>query len=126
MADKYVVINGRKYTGRHRVYCGKGVNGRSISDTFEETELSGKPENIKMALKGDKEKGILPRIKPIAKADNGNASKKADDDEAKTAAAEEKANDKAKKDAEKKTKKEADKKAKKEAEDQAKKDAEGK
>lgn len=117
MADKYVVINGRKYTGRHRVYCGKDVNGRSIGDTFDESELSGNPENIKMALKGDKEKGILPRIKPVAKTDDGKVSKKADDDEAKAAAAEEKANDKAKKDADKKAKKEADK---------VKKDAEGK
>lgn len=116
MADKYVVINGRKYTGRHRVYCGKGVKGRSIGDTFDESELFGNPENIKMALKGDKEKGILPRIKPIAKADDGKAAKKADDDEAKAAAAEEKANDKAKKDAGKKAKKDAEEEAKKKAE----------
>ena len=123
MADKYVVINGRKYTGRHRVYCGKGVNGRNTGDTFDESELFGNPENIKMALKGDKEKGILLRIKPVAKADDGKAVKKAADDEAKAEAAEEKANDKAKKDTDKKTKKEADK-AKKEAEDRAKKEAE--
>ena len=49
MADKrYVVLEGQKYTGKHRVY----VDGQE----FPETELFGNAENIKMALEGAKDK----------------------------------------------------------------------
>ena len=49
MADKrYVVLEGQKYTGKHRVYI--------AGQDFPETELFGNAENIKMALEGAKDK----------------------------------------------------------------------
>jgi len=53
MAEKmYRVLEGKKYTGKHKVYCGKGAMRRKESDVFPASELFGRPENIRMALEG--------------------------------------------------------------------------
>ena len=53
MAEKrYRVLEGQRYTGKHRVYYGKGEMHRNESETFPESELSGNVENLKMALEG--------------------------------------------------------------------------
>ena len=53
MAEKmYKVLDGQKYTGKHRVYCGKGAMGRTKGDMFPESELFGNDENLEMALNG--------------------------------------------------------------------------
>ena len=56
MTEKmYKVLNDQKYTGKHRVYCGKGSMGRTNGDVFPESELFGNESNIKMALEGQKD-----------------------------------------------------------------------
>ena len=56
MAEKmYRVLDDQKYTGKHRVYCGKGAMGRAVADTFPASELFGNEENLKMALEGAKD-----------------------------------------------------------------------
>ncbi len=53
MAEKmYKVLEGQRYTGKHRVYYGKGEMGREKSDTFPESELFGNKDNLEMSLKG--------------------------------------------------------------------------
>ncbi len=48
----YRVLEGQKYTGKHRVYCGEGAMGRMTGDTFPEAELFGNKDNLRMALEG--------------------------------------------------------------------------
>lgn len=49
MADKrYVVLEGQKYTGKHRVY--------TEGQDFHESELFGNAENKRMAMEGAKDK----------------------------------------------------------------------
>lgn len=56
MAEKmYRVLEGKKYTGKHKVYCGKGAMRRKESDVFPASELFGRPENIRMALDGSED-----------------------------------------------------------------------
>ena len=56
MAEKmYKVLDEQKYTGKHRVYCGKGAMGRTVGDTFPASELFGNEENLKMSLYGAKD-----------------------------------------------------------------------
>ena len=53
MAEKmYRVLEEQRYTGKHRVYYGKGEMGREKGDIFPESELFGNKENIEMALNG--------------------------------------------------------------------------
>lgn len=53
MAEKmYRVLEGQRYTGKHRVYYGKGEMGRKESDVFPESELFGNAENLEMSLNG--------------------------------------------------------------------------
>ena len=69
MAEKmYKVLDGQKYTGKHRVYCGKGAMGRTKGDTFPETELFGNEENLEMALEGSED--VMDRF-PSTKNENG-------------------------------------------------------
>lgn len=80
MAEKrYVVLEGQKYTGKHRVY--------KAGQEFPESELFGNEENKRMSLEGAKDKirmvkdenkkdipgsefvaikGKEPKIKPIS------------------------------------------------------------
>ena len=48
----YRVLEGQRYTGKHRVYYGKGEMGRSEGDKFPESELFGTPDNLRMSLNG--------------------------------------------------------------------------
>ncbi len=53
MAEKmYRVLEGQRYTGKHKVYYGKGEMGRRESDMFPESELFGNKENLEMSLNG--------------------------------------------------------------------------
>ena len=56
MAEKrYRVLEGQRYTGKHRVYYGKGEMHRVVSETFPASELFGNADNLKMALEGQKD-----------------------------------------------------------------------
>ena len=56
MAEKmYRVLDDMKYTGKHKVYCGKGAMGRKAADIFPESELFGNKENLDMALNGSED-----------------------------------------------------------------------
>ncbi len=71
MADKkimYRVLEDQKYTGKHRVYCGKGAMGRTTGDLFPESELFGNADNLKMALEGSDD--VMKRF-PSTKDDDG-------------------------------------------------------
>lgn len=78
MADKrYVVLDGKKYVGKHRTY--------TSGQDFPESELFGNEENKRMALEGAKDKkndkGVLlikgkaAVIKPLANASRKEAKK---------------------------------------------------
>ena len=66
MAEKmYKVLDDQKYTGKHRVYCGKGAMGRTKGDTFPESELFGNEDNLKMSLEGaDDKMDVFPEGSP--------------------------------------------------------------
>ena len=69
MAEKmYKVLEGQKYTGKHRVYCGEGVMGRTKSDIFPTSELFGNADNLKMSLEGSDD--VMRRF-PTTKDENG-------------------------------------------------------
>lgn len=56
MAEKmYRVLDDQKYTGKHRMYYGKGSMGRKGGDMFPASELFGNADNLKMALEGQKD-----------------------------------------------------------------------
>ena len=53
MAEKiYRVLEGQRYTGKHRMYYGKGEMGRSENEKFPESELFGNKDNLEMSLNG--------------------------------------------------------------------------
>ena len=53
MAEQmYRVLEGQRYTGKHRMYYGKGEMGRRENDMFPESELFGNPDNLEMSLNG--------------------------------------------------------------------------
>ncbi len=53
MAEKmYMVLEGQRYLGKHRMYYGKGEMGRRENDIFPEVELFGNPDNLKISLNG--------------------------------------------------------------------------
>jgi len=53
MAEKmYRVLEGQRYTGKHKVYYGKGEMHRIESEVFPESELFGNKENLDMSLNG--------------------------------------------------------------------------
>ena len=57
MAEKmYRVLEGARYTGKHKVYYGKGEMHRRESEVFPESELFGNEKNLEMALEGSKDK----------------------------------------------------------------------
>lgn len=69
MAEKmYKVLEGMKYTGKHKVYCGKGAMNRIKGDVFPESELFGNEENLDMSLNGSED--IMDRF-PNTKDSNG-------------------------------------------------------
>ena len=69
MAEKmYKVLEGQRYTGKHRVYYGKGEMGRQTGDMFPESELFGNKDNIEMALNGADD--IMDNF-PTTKGENG-------------------------------------------------------
>lgn len=89
MAEKmYKVLDDQKYSGKHKMYYGKGSMGRINGDVFPATELFGNADNIAMALEGAKDlmkkdkdgkeylaiKGKSPKIKLITS--NQKAAKK--------------------------------------------------
>ena len=56
MAEKmYRVLEGARYTGKHKVYYGKGEMGRRESEVFPESELFGNADNLKMSLEGSED-----------------------------------------------------------------------
>ena len=57
---EYVVLKGRKYVGRHKVY--------KEGEKFMEEELFGNDENIEMALEGGGPNHVKPRIKVVPRA----------------------------------------------------------
>ena len=73
MAKKmYKVLEGERYTGKHKVYYGKGEMHRVESETFPASELFGNADNLKMSLKGAEDK--MGRF-PDTKDDNGKVVK---------------------------------------------------
>lgn len=57
MAEKiYRVLEGQRYTGKHRMYYGKGEMGRRECDIFPESELFGNKDNLEMSLNGADDK----------------------------------------------------------------------
>lgn len=46
--DRYKVLDGQKYTGKHKVYL--------AGESFPESELFGSKESVKIALIGQKER----------------------------------------------------------------------
>ena len=65
---KYIVLKGRKYVGRHKIY--------KEGEEFPGSELFGNPDNIEMALKGGGPNHAKPRIKALPR--NENTPKKKD------------------------------------------------
>ena len=59
---KYIVLKGRKYVGRHKIY--------KEGEEFNGSELFGNPENIEMALKGGGPNHAKPRIKALPRVEN--------------------------------------------------------
>ncbi len=59
--NEYVVLEGRKYAGRHKIY--------KEGEKFKEEELFGNEDNIKMALTGGGPNDAEPRIKVVPKAE---------------------------------------------------------
>ena len=73
MAKKmYKVLEGERYTGKHKLYYGKGEMGRTEGDKFPESELFGNADNLKMALEGAEDK--MDRF-PDTKDDDGKVVK---------------------------------------------------
>ena len=73
MAEKrYRVLEGQRYTGKHKVYYGKGEMHRVESETFPASELFGNKENLDMALNGADD--IMDNF-PTTKDDNGKVVK---------------------------------------------------
>ena len=64
---KFIVLKGRKYVGRHKIY--------KEGEEFDESELFGNEDNIEMALKGGGPNDAKPRIKIVKKAE-GTTKKK--------------------------------------------------
>ena len=60
---EYVVLKGRKYVGRHKVY--------KEGEKFMGEELFGNDENIKMALDGGGPNDAAPRIKLVTSTKQG-------------------------------------------------------
>jgi len=59
MTEKvYIVLEGKKYTGKHAVY--------NAGDKFLESELSGNEDNLDMAINGNKSFKVDPVIKLAA------------------------------------------------------------
>ncbi len=53
MVEKmYKVLEGQRYTGKHRVYYGKGEMHRQAGEKFPESELFGNKDNLEMSLNG--------------------------------------------------------------------------
>ena len=57
---KYIVLKGRKYVGRHKIY--------KEGEEFDGSELFGNEDNIEMALKGGGPNHAKPRIKIVFKS----------------------------------------------------------
>ncbi len=70
---KFVVLKGRKYVGRHKVY--------KEGEEFDATELFGNEDNIEMALEGGGPNDAEPRIKVVPKPSKSEkkSSKKKDE-----------------------------------------------
>ena len=54
---KYIVLKGRKYVGRHKIY--------KAGEEFDGSELFGNEDNIRMALNGGGPNDAKPRIKVV-------------------------------------------------------------
>ena len=59
---KYIVLKGRKYVGRHKIY--------KEGEEFPGSELFGNPDNIEMALKGGGPNDAKPRIELVPRVEN--------------------------------------------------------
>ena len=59
--NEYVVLEGRKYAGRHKIY--------KEGEKFKEEELFGNEDNTEMAIKGGGINHDKPRIKVVPKAE---------------------------------------------------------
>ena len=64
---KYIVLKGRKYVGRHKIY--------KEGEEFDGSELFGNEDNLEMALKGGGPNDAMPRIKVVPRVEKS-ASKK--------------------------------------------------
>lgn len=64
---KYIVLKGRKYVGRHKIY--------KEGEEFDGSELFGNADNIQMALKGGGPNDAKPRIKIVPKVENSTKKK---------------------------------------------------
>ena len=59
---KYIVLKGRKYVGRHKIY--------KEGEEFDGSELFGNEDNHKMALEGGGPNDAKPRIKVVKKGED--------------------------------------------------------
>ena len=77
---KYIVLKGRKYVGRHKIY--------KEGEEFPGSELFGNEDNIEMALKGGGPNDAKPRIEVVPRLEK--ATKKSKDKERESEANKEK------------------------------------
>ena len=69
---KFVVLKGRKYVGRHKIY--------KEGEEFNGSELFGNEDNIRMALEGGGPNDAEPRIKLVPRVEKTTKKKVKDKD----------------------------------------------